>query len=82
MSNTYLLERITKTKELITAYEDALLAVASGAQMYKLDTGQSIVTVTKANLKEQSQVLDTLYNRLATLEARCYGAAVTVRPAW
>jgi len=41
MDKAFLKERIEKTKALIVAYEDALLAIAGGAQHYRLDTGQS-----------------------------------------
>ena len=84
MDATYLQERITKTKALIEAYEDAILAISSGGvQAYQLDTGQSVQNVTKINLSTFHKALDGLYNRLATLEARRNGTGVlTVRPAW
>ena len=80
----YVQERITATKAQITAYEDALLAFGTNGAMqsYTLDTGQSRQTVTRADLSTMNRVLDSLYNRLATLEARLYGGSVTVRPHW
>jgi len=83
MDKAFLKERIEKTKALIVAYEDALLAIAGGAQHYRLDTGQSSTTVTKANLDEMTNKLNSLYNLLSTLEMRLYGSNRTqVRPGY
>jgi hypothetical protein len=81
----YLAERITKTKQIIEAYEDAILALtgAGAVESYTLDTGQSRQTVTRSNLKELNTSLDSLYNRLTTMCARQTGSGVvTVRPLW
>lgn len=83
MNGTYLGARIAKTKELIEAYEDATLALAGGAQSYTFDTGQTRHTVTKFDLEKLNAMIDTLYNRLAMLEARLTGSGVVnVRPGW
>lgn len=81
---SYVQDRITATKALITAYEEAVLefGVNGALQSYTLDTGQSRQTVTRADLGSMNRALDSLYNRLATLEARLYGGTVTVRPHW
>lgn len=65
--------RITKTKTLIVAYEDALLALAGGAQMYSLDTGQTRQTVTKANVASMKSILTELEERLSMLQGRLNG---------
>lgn len=70
---------------MITAYEDAALAFATnGAQeSYRLDTGQSVVNVTRSKLPEIQNTLDTLYSRLASLESRLRGGGcVNVQPGW
>ena len=83
MDAAYLEARITKTKGLIEAYEDAMLALATGAQTYKLDTGQTVQSVTKADLGSMRLVLDGLMNRCATMEARLNGSGVVqVIPGW
>jgi hypothetical protein len=83
MDATYLEARITKTQDLITAYEDALVILAAkGAQSYTLNTGEAMQVVTHKDAKKLEETLDGLYNRLATLEARRYGAAVQVKPGW
>ena len=84
MANTFLQERIAATKALIVVYEDALTAiVTNGVQRYTLDTGQSVQTVTKVDVNDLNNSVDSLYNRLATLEARCNGTGVlNVRPAF
>lgn len=84
MNGTFLDDRITKTKALIVAYEDAITALAThGTQSYKLDTGQSVQSVSKFDLPRLNTMLDSLYNRCATLETRKTGSGTTnVRPAW
>ncbi len=83
MDRTFIQDRITRTKELIIAYEDAMLALGEGGvQSYTLDTGQDRQQVTKFDIADLQKTLDALYNRCATLEARLNGAATMVRPAW
>lgn len=83
MDSEFLQQRIDATKALIVAYEDAVTALVSGGvQTYTLDTGQSRQTVTRLELATLNRNIDSLYNRLATLQARLNGGSVTVRPAW
>lgn len=83
MDSEFLQQRIDATKALIMAYEDAVTAlVDGGVQTYTLDTGQSTQTVTRLQLSTLNRSIDSLYNRLATLQARLNGSAVSVRPAW
>ncbi len=82
--SAFMQERITKTQALIEAYEDALLALGTGGvQEYRLNTGQSDQKVTKMDVKDLQNTLDSLYNTLVTLEARCTGnGVVTGRPSF
>jgi len=84
MDATFLQARIDATKAQIIAYEDAATALASGGvQSYTLDTGQSRQTVTRLDLDNLQKTIGSLYNRLATLEARLNGSGtITARPAW
>lgn len=83
MDSEFLKQRIDATKALIVAYEDATTALVSGGvQSYTLDTGQSRQTVTRFDLVMLNNTLDSLYNRLVTLQARLDGGSVNVRPAW
>ena len=84
ISDTFLADRITATEAQIVAYETAIEAFANNGaiQTYKLDTGQTIQTVTRAELEDLNKTLDILYNRLSTLCARRDGASNLVRPAW
>ena len=84
MDAAFIRERITATKALIVAYEDALLAITTGGvESYTLDTGQSRQTVTKLSIDWLNKSLDSLYNRCATLEARLTGSgSTTMRPTW
>lgn len=75
LDSTFLQERITKTKALIVAYEDAILALTTGGiSEYILDTGQSRQRVTKYDINSMNTTLDGLLNRCATLEARLTGS--------
>lgn len=84
MDAAFLIGRITVTKALIIAYEEAILQISTGAvQSYTLDTGQSVQTVTKLNLNTLNESLGGLYNRCATMEARLNGSGTTmVVPSW
>lgn len=81
-------ERIVKTRELIVIYEDAIGQLATGAQSYTLDTGQSRQVVTRQDLGSMRLMLAELEAKLARLEdelaAALYGSggAVYVRPHW
>jgi hypothetical protein len=82
MDKAFLQTRIDKTKLLIIAYEDAALALLGGVESYSLDTSQSKQTVTQIDALKINQMIDSLYNRLATLQARLNGGGVTVVPGW
>ena len=88
MDAAYLTERITVTKNLIDVYEAALLAfgdneAGGGVQSYKLDTGQTVQWVTRADLGQLNRTLTGLYNRLSMFQVRLNGSGVvTVRPAF
>ena len=73
MDAQFLNDRITATKALIVAYEDAALALGNGVQSYTLDTGQTKQTVVRADIEKLNKMLDTLYNRCGTLELRLNG---------
>lgn len=75
--------RITQTKAMIVAYEDAILAVGTnGIQEYTLDTGQTRQSVTKADLAQLRLVLRELEERLARWSARKCGTGVRIIPAY
>lgn len=80
IDDDWLDQRIERTKTLIINYEAAIDALAGGAQMYQLDTGQTRQLVQKANLASLRGTLDELENRLSTLEARKCGAGSHGRP--
>lgn len=84
MDQQFLLERIAATKLQIVAQEEAMLNLSSGAiSSYTIDTGQTKQTVTKSNISTLSSSLDSLYNRLVTLQARAgCGGVVYVTPAF
>lgn len=84
MDAAFIQARITKTKELIVAYENAVDALVIGQiQSYTIDTGQSKQTVTNVNIEKLNDAIDGLYNRCATLEARLNGSGGgIVSPGW
>ncbi len=79
--NAYLDKRIARTKTIIEKLEDAIEAIAMGAQQYSLDTGQTRQTVTRANIASVKNTLDMMEGRLTSLEARrCRTGTFYVRP--
>lgn len=83
MDAAFLTARIEKVKAIIIAYQDAILAISSGAvQSYTIDTGQTRQTVTKMDLDKLDKILQTQLNLLATLNARLNGGVVIGAPCW
>lgn len=83
MDSEFLQQRIEATKLAIVAYETAVLELTTGGvQSYTLDTGQSRQMVTRVDLAALHKSIDSLYNRLATLQARLNGGSILSRPAW
>ena len=84
MDATFLQDRITAVKAQIVALEDTMVSLSSGAiESYTLDTGKSRQTVTNSNIGLISATIDSLYNRLAVLQARLNGNGVSIgRPSW
>lgn len=75
MDKEFLQERITKTKAIIIIYEDALTALAANPLIsYRLDTGQSVQQVTRNDVAQLNNVLQSLYNTLCTMQARLNGS--------
>jgi hypothetical protein len=81
--STWLKARIEAAKAIVEAYETAITALAGGSvQSFTLDTGQTRQTVTKKDMARLEVALDSALNRVATLEARLYGAAGQGRPGY
>jgi nitrate reductase NapAB chaperone NapD len=73
MNNADLPARIAAINAMILAYETAISEVASGAQSYRLDTGQNVVVVTKSNLEKMVEKYESLLNLCSVLTARLNG---------
>lgn len=84
MSREFLLQRIETVKNIIIAYEDAVLTLQTGDVIsYTLNTSQTTQTVTKRDVASLQASLSGLYNQLATLEARLTGCGTVIAgPAW
>lgn len=85
MNRAFTQARLTATEKAIVAYEEAFLAFATNGtiQTYKLDTGQTVSTVTRANLTEMQKILDSLMNRCIILNARLNGGnSFNMAPGW
>ena len=81
MADAFLETQITATESQITALNEAILFLSTNPhKSYQLDTGQSSQRVTRDNLLELQQQLDILINRRASLQARCNGAVIQLRP--
>lgn len=78
MDGSFLKQRIESTKAQILALDDAITQITAGyVESYTIDTGQTRQTVTRANLASYQRVLDSLENRLATLQQRLDGRSTT-----
>lgn len=84
MEDSWLQARITAVQTQIENAESVLSALlledTPSNQSYTLNTGQSVVTVTKRNLKGVQAFIEALYNQLATMEARLNGGGATGVP--
>jgi len=77
MDEAFLQARIDRLKLAIPAYEDAIDALLNkGHTQYTLNTGQDVQTVTRLDLVRLEAALDSMLNRLATLETRLTGSGV------
>lgn len=81
-SAEFLQARIDRTQALIIAYENAIEAIANGAQSYQISTGQTTEMVTKINVWRAEQTLQRLEARLDRLCARQGGSGLNARPGW
>jgi len=71
----FLQTRIDAAKALILTLETAIDALSTDSvEQYTLDTGQSRQVVTKRDVVRLNAMLDSVMNRLATLEARRNGS--------
>ena len=83
MDTAFIKARIAALEAALVAYEDALLALASGAQDYMIDTGQTRQRVTKLDLKDLNAVVSSLVNQIEVYETRLNGNGISIgRPAW
>lgn len=64
--DAFLEEQLAEVEAQITVYRAAMRTVAGG-QTYRLDTGQTSVTLTRANITELRNTLDSLMNERAIL---------------
>lgn len=82
MSTDFIKARIAATESIIVKYEEAIVALTSGAQSYKIETGQDSQTVTRADIDKLQSSIKESYILLDTLYARYSPNRVTVRPVW
>lgn len=81
MAEQFWLDRITKAKSQVVLLEDAIdFLYANPHSSYTLDTGQGNQKVTRPDLDGLQRQYDSLLDRIATLEARCFGASQQIRP--
>ena len=81
MADSFLETQITQTETQITALNSALLFLATNPhKSYQLDTGQSSQRVTRDDISDLNRQIDVLLNRRSTLQARCNGATIQIRP--
>lgn len=78
-----LLTQLTNLRAELVAIKAAILAIATGAQQYSLNTGQTQQMVSKANLRSLIDYRNQLLQDIRGLELQCNGAGVTrMAPNW
>lgn len=85
MATDFFIARLAAIEAQIVAYEAAILALgnAGATQSYRLDTGQSVTQVTRADLKQLNDTYMSLINQHTMISARCTGSNVIIaRPAF
>jgi hypothetical protein len=78
----WILSRIAAKKALIEQIETAIASIATGAQSYQLNTGQTQQLVTKGNVASLRLTLKDLESDIVTLQARLGCGRFNVRPGW
>lgn len=83
MDATLLQTLITANETQIVAINSALTALSSGIQTYKLDTGQNVTNVTRYDIKNMKETLDSLINQNCIYNNLLNGkGAVIGYPSW
>lgn len=78
----WLQARLTWHDEAIIQYEAGILALGSGAQSYRINTGQTETSFQRGQLSQMRNELDNLYSTRANLYAQLNGGSTNVRPAY
>lgn len=79
---TWLRARLTWHDSAIEAYEAGILALGSGAQSYRINTGQTEQSFVRAQLSQMRVTLEGLLQQRANLYAQLNGGATYARPGW
>lgn len=81
MASNFWQERLVKLQLLVVNYEDAIAYLTlNPTAEYTLDTGQDRQQVKKHDLAALQTSLNSVLNMVATIEARCQGAAMVIIP--
>ncbi|MBE9491112.1 MAG: hypothetical protein IMY67_12510 [Bacteroidetes bacterium] len=73
---------ITANEAQILAINNALIALSSGIQTYRLDTGQNITNVTRFDINDLNNTLQSLINQNSIYCNRLNGRGTIIgRPA-
>lgn len=82
MDNAQIKKSLVAVKATIDAAQEAIIALTAGQmESYTLDTGQTRQTVTKANIPQMQQTINSLMSQCDVLEARLNGGGFHVRSA-
>ncbi len=79
MTPKFLKEQIAQAEtQLAAAYAAQSEGLIGGLYNYSMDTGQGKTSVTRMTETSLNKLIDSLLNRIATLEARLYGNNVLI----
>ena len=78
----WLAKRLAWHDTAIEQYEAGIVALSGGAQSYRINTGQTETTFTRAQLSQMRNLLSSLMATRSNLYAQLNGGSTYVRPGW
>lgn len=80
----FYIDELARLQLRLIAIGDAITALSAtgGVESYMLDTGQSIQRVTRSQVNSLQITYDKTLSQIETLDARCSGNGLIMKPAF